>query len=126
MPAPASKSFLLLVIIGLITITAGCSESVEPRLFHSSSGYKLHIQTDEPLSNVTFYIPLPVKNGTPVVGAAELTPGVFERNNFSIEIRGVATRNGYHRVVCTPGQSSDMVKDSYGYNDPGYTTTYTI
>jgi hypothetical protein len=82
----SKNKIFLIIFLGLLTINAGCSEfSINPRYFYTSSGYKLHIQTNEPLSNVTFYIPLPVKNGKAVVGDIELTPGIFEKNNFSTE-----------------------------------------
>jgi|WetSurMetagenome_2_1015567.scaffolds.fasta_scaffold24249_2 hypothetical protein len=85
MPDPALRIFSCLVILGLIALCAGCSEDIDPRLFRTSCGYTLHINTNEPISNATFYIPLPVKNGTPMMGDILLTLGNFEKDNFSIE-----------------------------------------
>jgi hypothetical protein len=79
------SDFFLFVVIVVLMISAGCSESADPRLFHTSIGYNLHIQTNEQISNMTCYIPLPVKNGMPMMGEIELTPGIFEKNNVSAE-----------------------------------------
>jgi len=86
MPANAPRLFSCLAIIGLITLCAGCSvPEIDPRYFHTEREYSLHINSNEPLSNATFYIPLPVKNGIPLAGNGSLTADVFARDNVSVE-----------------------------------------
>ena len=86
MPEDLSKFFLCIIIFGLITISPGCSEfSINPRYFYTSCEYSLHINANEPMSNVTFYIPLPVKKGTPVMGDVQLTSDFFKKNNVTVE-----------------------------------------
>jgi hypothetical protein len=124
MPAPASKIFLLIVILGLMTINAGCSESTDPLWFYSSSGYKLYIQTDEPLSNVTFYLPLPVKNGKPLLGASELTPSIFKKGNYSVELGALPPEMNIPGVYVLPDNPTlwlkihtDMIYPNASYVD---------
>lgn len=78
---------VLVLLIGLLVLAAGCSEfSIDPRMFSTSFSYELEIISTEPLSNVTLYLPLPVKNGTPTVGPVTLTQQYFENENFSVEL----------------------------------------
>ncbi|WP_148277649.1 hypothetical protein [Methanoregula formicica] len=75
------------LLIGLLVLAAGCSEfSIEPRMFSTSFSYDLGITSTEPLSNVTLYLPLPVKNGKPMAGPVILTQQYFENENFSVEL----------------------------------------
>jgi len=69
----------------LLTLIAGCITESPPRLCISQFEYYIKIQTDEPITNVTLYLPLPVKNGVPMVGAMELENGPFEKDNFTID-----------------------------------------
>jgi hypothetical protein len=79
-------SLMFFLIISLLVITAGCTfYSVEPRMFHSFYRYELSVKSDEPISNVTIIVPLPVKNDTPTVGSHILTEKDFEKDNVNIE-----------------------------------------
>lgn len=80
------RSFFLtaLLLFLIITIT-GCITDLDPRMFHSSYQYEISIRSDSPLSNVTFILPLPVKNNTPMVGSKILTVDDFKKENTSIE-----------------------------------------
>ena len=56
-----------------------------PRDLQKTSDYLLQIDTNSPLQNATFLVPLPVKNNQPVIGAKKLTPGDFSKTGFSID-----------------------------------------
>ena len=79
---------ILLAIFSLIglMIISGCTDTFNPRLFTSAYEYNLQIQTDSPLYNVTFIIPLPVKDGVPVVGNKTLTADDFRQPGISAEL----------------------------------------
>jgi hypothetical protein len=62
---------------------SGCLDSFNPRLFTSAYQFDLQIQTDNPLYNVTFIIPLPVNDGIPVVGSKTLTADDFQQPGIS-------------------------------------------
>jgi len=79
-------AIVLLVIFSLLislTLLSGCTDSFNPRLFTSAYEYNLQIQSDTSLHKVTFIIPLPVKNGMPVVGNDALTADDFQQLGIS-------------------------------------------
>ncbi len=117
MHVPISDFFLFVIIAGLM-ISAGCSESVDPRLFYTSTEYNLHIQTSEQISNVTFYVPLPVKNGIPVMGETELTPGIFEKNIVSAGFIQSPPGIDLQGVYTFPNNSPVWLKIHTDYLDP--------
>ena len=75
---PTVLSFVILALL-----VSGCLVTSGPRLFFSTYHYNLQIQSDTPLYNVTFIIPLPVKNGMPVVGNDALTADDFQQPGIS-------------------------------------------
>jgi len=77
---------LVLLIISLSVISCCLSSQYQPRAFSSSSQYKLTISTNEPIHNLTFFLPLPVKNDIPQVGQIPISRSEFERSNTSMEI----------------------------------------
>jgi hypothetical protein len=85
------KKFQPLIIASLIfcavllTLIAGCISEPPPRYCMSRFSYDLTIRTNEPITNATFYLPLPVKNGIPMTGTISLDKSQFEKNNFSID-----------------------------------------
>ncbi len=97
---------LLIIIISLLLLTTitGCITDLDPRMFKSSYEYDIEIRSDSPLSNVTFIIPLPVKNNTPMLGQKTLTEEDFTRENITIEfskappglnVTGTVSQEGY-------------------------------
>ena len=66
-------------------VIAGCITESSPRLCITDFDYYIKIHTNEPITNVTFYLPLPVKNGVPMIGAMQLEKGPFEKDNFTID-----------------------------------------
>jgi hypothetical protein len=69
---------LLLILVAF----SGCSEDLDLRMFRSYASYDLYIQTNETITNVTFYIPLPIKEGKPIVGERILKDSDFMKNGF--------------------------------------------
>jgi hypothetical protein len=95
---------ITILFLFLLTTVAGCISDLDPRMFKSSYKYDIEIRSDNPLSNVTFILPLPVKNNTPLVGPKILTEGDFKKENISIEfskappalnVTGIVTQEGY-------------------------------
>lgn len=85
----SETTFFCLITIGLfltmMVFIAGCTSEPSPRLCVSRSEYDLTIRTNEPISNATFYLPLPVKNGSPIIGIMQLERSPIEKSNFSID-----------------------------------------
>ena len=73
------------LFLGMMMFIAGCTTESPPRFCMSRFSYDLNIHTSEPITNATFYLPLPVKNGTPMIGTLQLNRSHFEKNNFSID-----------------------------------------
>jgi len=81
-----SVIFSMLFLVFFI-LAAGCSESDQnPRMLSSTVDYNLKIYASDTITNVTFFIPLPVKNGMPMVGALVLDQDLFRQENVSVEI----------------------------------------
>ncbi|MBN1431851.1 MAG: hypothetical protein JW931_03680 [Methanomicrobiaceae archaeon] len=82
------KKFCLLIfaLLVIFTVFAGCTGVSN---LHSSWSYTLDIKTDGPIENATIIIPLPVLNGTLVIGDVILTPDDFAKGNVTAEF----TRN---------------------------------
>lgn len=81
-----TSEIVLLVIFSLLislTLISGCTDSFNPRLFTSAYEYNLQIQSDTSLHNVTFIIPLPVRDGAPLVGNQTLTAEDFRQPGVS-------------------------------------------
>lgn len=57
-----------------------------PHSFTSDFTYELEIQTSDQITNVTFYLPLPVKNGVPTVGMQYLKEDDFKKENLLVGI----------------------------------------
>lgn len=81
MPLPA----ICLVLCVTLVIGTGCVADSNPRQFSTTVDYKLHVISTGPMTNVTLYIPLPVKNGTPVAGTFVLTKQYFSQENISLD-----------------------------------------
>jgi hypothetical protein len=84
-----SKKLVLgmtICLLSLILIAGCCEFEINPRSFHSYYTYDLRIYTTGPITDVTIYLPLPVKHGVPMVGPVVLHENDFAKNNFSVEI----------------------------------------
>jgi len=97
---------IFLAVFSLISliIISGCTDSFHPRLFSSAYEYNLQIQSDRPLHNATFIIPLPVKDGVPLVGNQTLTADDFRQPGVSatltqsppgLNLTGAVSLQGY-------------------------------
>jgi hypothetical protein len=73
-------------------------------MFSSDYIYKMGIQSDSPIHNITFIIPLPVKDGTPIVGNEILTADDFRQPGMSatltqsppgLDLTGAVSLQGY-------------------------------
>jgi len=85
----ASKKLILgmATCLLLLILAAGCSISdPDPRMFSSYYSYDLRMYTTGPITDVTIYLPLPVKQGVKMVGPVGLHEGDFVTNNLSVEI----------------------------------------
>jgi len=84
--APLTSNLWIAVILGItiliLSISAGCVSGLDLRMFTTDFSYGLSIYTDEPITNATFYIPLPVKNGMPMVGDRPLVESDFNQGNI--------------------------------------------
>jgi hypothetical protein len=96
--------FITILFFFFLTLMSGCITDLDPRMFKSSYDYDIEIRSDGPLSNVTFIIPLPVKNNTPMLGPKTITDDDFKRENISIglsrappglNVTGTVTQEGY-------------------------------
>ncbi len=84
----ASKKVVLGMAICLIALilAAGCSDfDANPRMFSLYYSYDLRMYTTGPITDVTIYLPLPVKRGVPMVGPVVLHESDFATSNLSVE-----------------------------------------
>jgi hypothetical protein len=77
------KPFIICCVLFTLLLSIGCVSDNYPGYFIEDSSYRLSISTNEPITNVTFYIPLPVKNGRPMVGERLLKESDFVSENFT-------------------------------------------
>lgn len=82
LPYPA---ICLLLCVTLVITCTGCISDSTPRMFSTNVDYKFQVLSTGPLTNVTLYVPLPVKNGTPVAGTFVLTKQYFSQENISLD-----------------------------------------
>jgi hypothetical protein len=73
---------IILVVVGYFVFYPNFVKAMQPASFGSSNTYRLSIGTDGQLFNVTFIIPLPVRNGIPAVGILNLTESMFEKGGY--------------------------------------------
>ncbi|HXX54847.1 MAG TPA: hypothetical protein VEI81_01985 [Methanoregula sp.] len=70
--------------LALFTV-AGCTSALDPRGFSNGFVYELSIRSSGPLTNTTFFLPLPVINNKPVAGNMSLGENLFSKPNFSVQ-----------------------------------------
>ena len=105
-----SKIVLFLVLATLFT---GCISPEEyPSYLRATIKYDLSIESDAALSNVTFYIPLPVRNDTPMVGSHELVPEDFQEPGYSVAFTRSPPAYNYTGEYPVPGSNAWYVRIS--------------
>lgn len=77
---------MAICLISLILVAGCCEFEINPRMFSSYYSYDLEIYTTGPITDVTIYLPLPVKHGIPMVGPVVLHESDFAASNLSVEI----------------------------------------
>lgn len=78
-------AIILMLCVMFVILSVGYISDPTPRTFSTNVDYKFQIVSTGPLTNVTLYVPLPVKDGTPVAGTFVLTKQYFSRENISID-----------------------------------------
>jgi hypothetical protein len=107
---PVNFLILFCILLGLYT---GCISTLEyPRQLQKSEHYQLSIKTSGPLQEATFYVPLPVKNGLPMIDDKSLNEDDFMKTGFSIDF--TKTPPGRNLTGPHPGEFS------LEGNDPWY------
>jgi hypothetical protein len=109
---------LLIVCIILLAMSAGCSSEHIMRLCISYSSYRVIINTSEPITNATFYLPLPVKDGIPMTGTIHLDKSQFEKNNFSIDFVQSIPGVNFNGTYPVPNNQPWFLKISADKIDP--------
>jgi hypothetical protein len=79
------KSVVYTIIIYCILLSVGClsTASEYPKYLRTDSDFFLEIETNSPLHNATFYLPLPVKHSKPMVGNKILNVNDFDKKGYS-------------------------------------------
>ncbi|MDD1689094.1 MAG: hypothetical protein LUQ66_00335 [Methanoregula sp.] len=83
-PAVLLLLCIILFMLAHFMLSNGFIFDPDPHEFSSSEHYQMMIHSTEPLTNVTLYLPLPIKNGSPVAGSFYLTEEFFARENISV------------------------------------------
>jgi hypothetical protein len=95
----------LCLIILVLVYSSGCVSKLEyPHELQKSERYQLVIEASAPMSDATFYVPLPVKNGVPMIGDKQLDVNDFSKNGFTIDF--IQTLPGYNLSGFYPGDIS--------------------
>lgn len=95
-----------------IMIVSGCISEPPPRICVSNADFYIQIRTDHPITNVTLLLPLPVKNGIPVIGVQQIDMSMFNNENYSVEF------------VQQPLANDQNMTDSIKNGDPWYLKVY--
>jgi hypothetical protein len=75
----------LMLCFMFVIMSVGYISDPTPRTFSTNVDYKFQVISTGPLTNVTLYVPLPVKNGIPAAGTFVLTKQYFSQENISID-----------------------------------------
>jgi hypothetical protein len=80
------KSVVYTIIMCCILLSVGCLSTASdyPKFLSSKYEYILEITTTDPLYNATFYLPLPVKQSTPMVGSRVLSYYDFLKEGYTV------------------------------------------
>jgi hypothetical protein len=113
---------LTLLLVGL-AMSPLCLRSLEPSNFVSGISYQLTLETDTPLSNATFLIPLPVRNGIPAVGFLNLTESMFRKPGFNASFVSWEG-NEYLRLTADTIDPKEYAEYEVSYGDQSERRTY--
>lgn len=80
------KGFIVILLVWLVILTNGCLSATSdyPKFLTSKYEYISEINTDAPLYNATFFIPLPIKDGRPLVGSRPLSSDDFPQEGYTV------------------------------------------
>lgn len=82
---------VLILGVGLFLLNTGTQT---PKSISQHCQYHITIHADNPIRNITFILPLPVRNGTPRVMNKELTPALLAENSVdTIWINGTSLKS---------------------------------
>lgn len=112
------KITCLLLCLVILTATAGCISKSPHRLCLSHHSYEILVDTNETITNVTLFIPVPVKNGTPGMGPVALDKELFERENFTIDLTRSPPGSNASMAYSVPGSQPWFLKVSADRIDP--------
>jgi hypothetical protein len=87
----ANRFLLVLLLVGtLFVLLCGfflyplfLQKIQQPFSFGSGISYRFRLETDTPLYNATFLVPLPVRNGIAAVGFLNLSEGMFNQPGYN-------------------------------------------
>jgi hypothetical protein len=79
-------------------------------MFSTSYEFEIDIRTTEPITNATFYLPVPVKNGVPTVGNKLLTAQDFQKPNYSVSLEKSPPGLNLSGAYPAPGNSPWYVR----------------
>jgi hypothetical protein len=107
-----------------LTLIAGCTQNPVPGSFRTHYEYKIQVVSNEPITNATFYLPLPVKKGIPTVGPVELGQIDFQKENYSVDI--VRDAPGLNLTGTYPVQNNEprFLKITTNGSDPDAEQNY--
>lgn len=82
------KKFLIIIVLAGIFLALFyyfvIYPVIQPAAFSSHYSYDLTIETNLPLYNVTFIVPLPIQNGSPKVGTLLLNEDMFKKEGYKV------------------------------------------
>jgi len=97
-------------LIAVMLICTGCvSTETYPSYLSATSTYDLRIIADGPVTNATFCIPLPVKNGIPMVGSRPLSPEDFRKPGFTVSFTQTPPDYPYSGKISDTGSTAWFV-----------------
>jgi hypothetical protein len=105
--------FLCCGLLILFLVYSGCTNDLDLRMFGTSAIYDLSIQANETITNVTLFIPLPVKDGKPMVGQRILQESDFKKNGFEVSfIRNPPNLDTIKDRLFVPGEDAWFLRIS--------------
>jgi len=101
------------IAVAIFLIMSGCISTLEyPRELQKTEHYQLRIDTDGPLQDATFYVPLPMKDGAPMIDNRILDKDDFMKTGFVIDFTQVPPERNVTGI-----HPDEFILDA---NDPWY------
>ena len=133
LPEKSQRFLLILLLLGFVLSPLCIQKYWQPYYFGSGNSYSLDLETDAPLTNATFLVPLPVQNGFPAIGFLNLTEGMFNKPGYNCSIVSFEG-NWYLRITADsihpiPGKQEYQVyfgdrSERIEYTPRGYQVEY--